>query len=97
MFATHIYDLSFIHDTDLNKDSLTTNSKRFKLVLHRGNVAMLVAAVGMLLSIFVGYAEQFSLLVQVTSHITLILCATVIKVDYIMRCIGLHGLGTIQL
>ncbi|MPY23075.1 hypothetical protein FM037_05150 [Shewanella psychropiezotolerans] len=99
MYATHANDFSFAHDTDLSKDSLTTDAKRFKLVLHSGNAAMLIAVLGMLLSIFVGYvlAEQFSLWAQVASHITLILCATAIKIGYVMRCIGLHGLGATQL
>lgn len=99
MLATHANDFSFDHDTDLSKKSLTTDSKRFTLVLHSGNAAMLIAVLGMLLSIFVGYAhaEQFSLWTQVASHITLILCATAIKIGYVMRCIGLHGLGATQL
>ncbi|QFU21432.1 hypothetical protein FS418_05810 [Shewanella sp. YLB-09] len=99
MFATHANDFSFAHDIDLSTDSLTINSKRFKLVLHSGNAAMSVAVVGMLLSIYVGYthAEQFSLWAQVASHIALILCATAIKIGYVMRCIGLNGLGVTQL
>ncbi|BAJ00653.1 hypothetical protein [Shewanella violacea] len=99
MHATQANDFSFTHDTEFSKDSLKPSPRGFKLALHTGNAVMLIAVLGILLSIFVAYAhaEQFSLWAQVASHITLILCATAIKIGYVIRCIGLHGLGAIQL
>ena len=64
-----------------------------------GNSTMLIAIIGLLLCILVGYsyADSFSLWAQVASHIGLILFATAVKIGYVMRCIGLDGMGHLQL
>ncbi len=99
MYATHDHDFIFNNGSSIITAPLSAEQKRFKLVLHSGNSAMFIAVLGMIFSIFVGYidVENYSLWAQVASHITLILFATAIKIGYVMRCIGLHGLGATQL
>ncbi|WP_076416257.1 hypothetical protein [Shewanella sp. UCD-KL12] len=94
MAAIYANDFSFANEPDTNLKLANQEAKRFKLVLHSGNAGMFIAMLGMLYSIFVGYIDtnNYSLWAQVTSHIMLILFATAIKIGYVMRCIGLHGL-----
>ncbi|MBW8183196.1 hypothetical protein [Shewanella nanhaiensis] len=75
------------------------NKRNFSRVLLSGNGAMFIAMLGIITCIIIGYThdEYFSLWTQVASHIALILFATVVKIGYVMRCIGLHGLGATQL
>ncbi|MBN7822089.1 hypothetical protein [Bowmanella yangjiangensis] len=46
-----------------------------------------------LLTIWVGYlaADHFSITVQVSAHISLIFAATLLKIAYVLRCIGRHA------
>lgn len=55
---------------------------------------LLICSVSLLLlTIWVGYldAERFSIAVQISAHIGLILAATLVKIAYVLRCIGRHG------
>jgi hypothetical protein len=86
--------------SSLNNDTLERQYKRnFSRVLLSGNGAMSIAMIGIIICIVIGYThdEYFSLWTQVASHVALILFATAVKIGYVMRCIGLHGLGNIQL
>ncbi|MFT5789825.1 MAG: hypothetical protein ACI8SJ_001944 [Shewanella sp.] len=79
---------------------MSTASNRFySHALIGGNGTMFIAVIGLLLCILVGYsfANSFSLWAQVASHIGLILFATAIKIGYVMRCVGLDGMGHMQL
>ncbi|QLE84306.1 hypothetical protein FLM48_03895 [Shewanella sp. Scap07] len=78
---------------------IAQGSSFYQRVQSAGNITMAIAVIGMLLSILVGYtfATHFSLVAQVASHIALILFATFIKIGYVVRCIGLDGLGYKQL
>lgn len=75
------------------------STRFYSHALTGGNSTMLVAMIGLLLCILVGYsyADSFSLWAQVGSHIGLILFATAVKIGYVMRCIGLDGMGHLQL
>lgn len=99
MYVTHANDYSFDKSLRRNTALETPEDKGFRRVFHRGNAAMFIAVLGMFFSVYVGYidAESYSLWAQVASHILLILFATAIKIGYVMRCIGLQGLGATQL
>ena len=90
-------------DTERSAKSLTVidsaSDKFYSYALIGGNSTMLVAVIGLLLCILVGYsyADSFSLWAQVASHIGLILFATAVKIGYVMRCVGLDGMGHLQL
>lgn len=73
--------------------------RNFSRVMLSGNGIMLIAMLGIITCIIIGYThdEYFSLWTQVASHVALILLAAALKIGYVMRCIGLHGLGAIQL
>ena len=65
-------------------------------VLKTGNWLMLVSAIVMAVAIVVCYThvEYFpSMYVQVIGHMSIILFAGLLKIGYVMRCIGRHGLG----
>lgn len=84
----------------LNNDNLENQYNRnFSLVLLSGNSIMSISMIGIIICIVIGYThdEYFSLWTQVASHVALIFLATAVKIGYVMRCIGLHGLGSIQL
>ncbi|MCL1057565.1 hypothetical protein L2729_06075 [Shewanella gelidimarina] len=77
----------------------TASNTFYSHALTGGNGTMFIAVIGLLLCILVGYsyADSFSLWAQVASHIGLILFATAIKIGYVMRCVGLDGMGHMQL
>lgn len=79
--------------------TLATSNTFYSYAFTGGNSTMFVAVIGLLLCILVGYshADSFSLWMQVASHIGLILFATAIKIGYVMRCVGLNGMGHMQL
>ncbi|MEH6449204.1 MAG: hypothetical protein V7765_11075 [Oleispira sp.] len=71
------------------------NAERLQWLLLAGNWLMLFGLAGTILSVELSYvfADQLSLMVQVVAHISTLLCATLIKFGYIMRCIALKGFG----
>lgn len=71
------------------------NAERLQWLLLAGNWLMLLGLSGTVLSVELSYffADQLSLMVQVMAHISTLLCATLIKFGYIMRCIALKGFG----
>ena len=81
------------------KQADTDSSHFYSHALIGGNSTMLIAVTGLILCILVGYsyADNFSLAAQVASHIGLIIFATAVKIGYVMRCIGLDGMGHLQL
>ncbi len=68
---------------------------RYQWVLNKGNQMMVSALVTLMLSVVVCYThyENFPLSLQVIGHIAIIIAVTAIKIGYLMRCIGRHGLG----
>lgn len=71
------------------------NAERLQWLLLAGNWLMLLGLSGTVLSVELSYffTDQLSLMVQVMAHISTLLCATLIKFGYIMRCIALKGFG----
>ncbi|WP_163132693.1 hypothetical protein [Agarivorans sp. Alg241-V36] len=60
-----------------------------------GNWLMLVSLVVIISSIIISYplAQAFSMPMQITAHISTIVFAGVLKVGYVLRCVGFNELG----
>ncbi|MCE9688128.1 hypothetical protein LZP73_18285 [Shewanella sp. AS16] len=67
----------------------------YATLLSAGNWAMGLTLLGLLCSVLVSYSQllSFSLGAQIAGHIALVLFATLFKISYVIRCIGLNGLG----
>jgi len=39
------------------------------------------------------FEQHFSLAIQIAAHISTIIFAGVVKLGYVIRCVGAHGLG----
>lgn len=60
-----------------------------------GNWLMIVALVTSLFCLVItfGYDQYFSIAVQIAGHISTIIFAALFKIGYVIRCVGVHGLG----
>ena len=60
-----------------------------------GNWMMLTSLTVTLMCVAItfGFDHYFSIASQVTAHIATIVFAGVLKVGYVLRCVGVHGLG----
>ncbi|MPW29543.1 hypothetical protein F9L16_11085 [Agarivorans sp. B2Z047] len=60
-----------------------------------GNWLMLVSLLVIISSIIISYplAQAFSIPMQITAHISTIVFAGVLKVGYVLRCVGFNELG----
>jgi uncharacterized membrane protein YqjE len=88
-----------IEKTTLPLFSLSDTPKTYRQVLRLGNITMLMGLLFTVITILICYVfdEYFPMAVQVLSHIVMLIAATAIKIGYIMRCIGRHGLGAKEL
>jgi uncharacterized membrane protein YqjE len=78
------------------KDSIPdTKSINFEQCIIIGNTLTIIALTVMILSILVSFLfdQNFSLTTQVFAHISTIISAGVVKLGYVIRCVGAHGLG----
>lgn len=83
------------HDMPLYNRNIDSNQINYKQCVKVGNALTVTALVFMLSCIFVSFIfeQHFSLTNQVIAHIGTIIFAGVVKVGYVIRCIGAHGLG----
>ncbi|WP_406608748.1 hypothetical protein [Agarivorans sp. JK6] len=60
-----------------------------------GNWLMLVSLLVIISSIIISYplAQAFSIPMQIAAHISTIVFAGVLKVGYVLRCVGFNELG----
>ena len=67
----------------------------FQKCVLAGNWLMLTSGLIMASSIMItfGLEQHFSLASQVAGHITTIISAAFLKIAYVIRCVGVHGLG----
>jgi len=67
----------------------------YQYCLKFGSRAMLILLLLTLCSLIISFslAEQFSLPVQIASHIATIIFSALFKVAYVIRCIGAYHLG----
>ncbi len=77
----------------------STKAGWYHKIIKAGNLTMLVAGMVLLMAIAASYLyhEHLTLNTQLTGHIVIIVASTAIKLAYIARCIGRHGLGEKQL
>ncbi len=82
----------YLTEPDSSKDELPIN---FQKCLTFGNYLMITALSVVLASICVSYIfnDHFGLTSQVLAHISTLIFAGVVKVGYIIRCVGAKGLG----
>ncbi len=71
------------------------NKSLAKKVLFYANTALLLTFFAMIASILISYpyAEHFSLGVQMTAHVSILIIAGLLKVSYVVRCCAQHELG----
>ena len=75
--------------------SYTETAKQYMHWVVRGNRLMLLSLSIIISSILISYplAQSFSIPVQITAHISTIVFAGILKVGYVLRCVGLNELG----
>jgi hypothetical protein len=71
------------------------NAINYQKCLVVGNWLMLLSMFIVAVSICVNFAfeTQFEISSQIVAHIATIIFAAILKVGYVIRCIGLHGFG----
>jgi hypothetical protein len=74
---------------------LTPNRLNFKQCLKLGNLLIIAAFLLSFTCVLVSFIfeQHFSLAIQITAHIGTIVFAAILKLGYVIRCIGAHGLG----
>lgn len=70
-------------------------NNRYQALYLTGNLLMALSVAAMLISTLVAYLipEHFGLGTQVSAHIAMMLCATGLKVGYVMHLLGENGLA----
>jgi hypothetical protein len=71
------------------------NAINYQKCLVIGNWLMLLSIfiVAISISINFGFDNKFEISSQIVAHIATIIFAAVLKIGYVVRCIGLHGFG----
>ena len=74
---------------------INSNRSLAKKVLFYANAALLLTFIAMIASTLISYpyAEHFSLGVQMTAHVSILIIAGLLKVSYVVRCCAQHELG----
>ncbi|NMP17593.1 hypothetical protein [Thalassotalea sp. Y01] len=75
--------------------SFTANQANYQNCIIGGNWLMLVSLLITLACLFISYGvdQYFSIASQVAAHISTVLFAGLFKIGYVIRCVGVHGLG----
>ena len=71
------------------------HATNFQRCLLGGNYLMIASLAIVLCCLVITFAldHYFSLPAQVAAHITTTIFAALFKIGYVLRCVGLHGLG----
>lgn len=71
------------------------HSQQYQRCLVVGNLLMLFSMLAIVFCLYVSYLqpEHFTLVQQISSHIAMILLATLVKIGYVMRGIAMNGFG----
>lgn len=96
VYSRHEHHLPRHEQTNEQEEKIGHPSTgHYKIMLRLGNCMMLMSVVATLITIMIAYIlfSHFSIGAQVTAHIVMLLAVTGIKIGYILRCIGRHGLG----
>ncbi|GAB3017498.1 hypothetical protein [Bowmanella dokdonensis] len=65
---------------------------KFPFLTRIAEILLVLSVAIMLLTIWVGYLapDDFSMATQIGAHISLIFAATLLKIAYVLRCVGRH-------
>ena len=74
---------------------LDGKQKNFQLCILFGNWILIIAGVLTAFCLTMNFAldQYISLYIQIAGHIGTILFASLFKIGYVLRCVGVHGLG----
>ena len=74
-------------------DPIKSRQNKYHSLYLAGNILMMISAAAMCISTLVAYLipEYFALGTQVSAHIATMLCATGLKVGYVMHLLGENG------
>lgn len=78
-----------------NNHQLNNTELNFQKCIIIGNWAMIVSFLITTTCLMVNFQfdYQFSMAVQISAHVATIIFASLFKIGYVIRCIGVHGLG----
>ncbi|WP_105258478.1 hypothetical protein [Pseudoalteromonas sp. T1lg88] len=78
-----------------NNQQLDGQQLSFQWCVIGGNWAMVLSFITTVLCLLMTYKfnHYFSIPAQVSAHIATIVFAAMFKIGYVIRCVGLHGLG----
>ena len=79
----------------LEKSNIDIDQMKLQKWIAAGNWIMIISflvVTGCLLITF-GFEHNFSIASQIAGHISTIISAAFLKVGYVLRCVGTHGLG----
>lgn len=76
-----------------------STAQHYQRIVRWGNGGMLLSLLLVIVTVLVAYIspESFSIGIQVMAHIVMLLAVTALKITYLIRCVGRHGLGARQL
>ena len=74
---------------------LNTDQVNFNKNVKIGNYLICIAGFIMTICILISFIfeQHFNLTTQIVAHISTIMFAGVMKLGYVIRCVGAHGLG----
>lgn len=78
-----------------NKTQYSEQQLSFQKCIIGGNWAMIVSflVASVCLLVTFQFEQHFSIVTQIAAHISTIIFAALFKVGYVVRCVGVHGLG----
>lgn len=78
-----------------NELLMSSEESRFHQCIRIGNALIGVASLLVAACILVTFIfdQNFSLTTQIIAHVGTIVFAGILKIGYVVRCIGAHGLG----
>jgi hypothetical protein len=85
----------YSHFTIANSLPSIPNALNFQKCLIIGNYLMILSIFVVTSSVLINFIfdESFVIPVQIAAHIATIIFAALLKIGYVLRCIGLHGFG----
>jgi len=83
------------HSNTVLKETNNTPEINYQTCVKVGNWVLIVSCVFFILSILVSYpfAELFTISQQIAGHIGTMIFPGFIKIGYVVRCVGIKGLG----
>jgi len=75
---------------------LNDSQLNFQKCILTGNWLMIISLLIVSTSVLISFPfeQYFTIGSQIVAHISTIIFAAVIKIGYVVRCVGVHGLGS---